>query len=85
MAALNRAIVLAEVRGAEAALAEAEPLAGDPRLARYHLLPAVLADLHARVGNRVRAAALLDAALAHEMSEPERRLLAGRRDRLRTL
>ena len=85
VAALNRAIVLAEVRGAEAALAEAEPLAGDPRLARYHLLPAVLADLHARVGNHVRAAALLDAALAHEMSEPERRLLTARRDRLRTL
>jgi RNA polymerase sigma-70 factor (ECF subfamily) len=85
VAALNRVIALAQVLGAEAALAEAEPLAADPRLARYHLLPAVLADLHARTGNRVRAAALLDEALAHEMAEPERRLLEARRHAIGTL
>ena len=80
VAALNRVIALAQVDGAEAALAAAERLADDPRLARYHLLPAVLADLHARVGNQVRAAALLDRALEQPMSEPERRLLQSRRD-----
>ena len=42
VAALNRVIALAQVAGAEAALAAAERLADDPRLARYHLLPAVL-------------------------------------------
>jgi RNA polymerase sigma-70 factor (ECF subfamily) len=85
VASLNRVIALAHVLGAEAALAEAEPLAADPRLARYHLLPAVLADLHARLGNRVRAAALLDQALAHEMAAPERRLLEARRHALGTI
>jgi RNA polymerase sigma-70 factor (ECF subfamily) len=80
VAALNRVIALAQVAGAGAALAAAERLAADPRLARYHLLPAVLADLHARVGNHARAAALLDRALVQPMSEPERRLLQSRRD-----
>jgi RNA polymerase sigma-70 factor, ECF subfamily len=78
-------IALAQVLGAAAALAEAGSLAADPRLARYHLLPAVLADLHARVGNRVRAAELLDEALAHDMAEPERRLLEARRHAIGTL
>ncbi|MGE0125590.1 MAG: RNA polymerase sigma factor [Vicinamibacterales bacterium] len=85
VAALNRVIAVAEVRGAEAALAEAAPLEGDARLARYHRLPAVLADLHARAGNPLRAAALLDAALALAMSAPERRLLEARRAAIRTL
>jgi RNA polymerase sigma-70 factor (ECF subfamily) len=79
VAALNRVIALAQVVGAEAALAEALALAADPRLARYHLLPAVLADLHARLGDRAQAATWLDTALGHEMSAPERRLLEGRR------
>ena len=79
VAALNRVIALAQVLGADAALPDAERLAADPRLARYHLLPAVLADLHARRGDHDRAAALLDQALAHAMSEPERRLLEARR------
>ena len=79
VAALNRVIALAQVLGAEAALPEAERLAADPHLARYHLLPAVLADLHARLGDHAAATALLDQALAHAMSEPERRLLEARR------
>ena len=46
VAALNRVIALAQVAGAEAALA-AEPSGSPPTraLARYHLLPAVLAEL----------------------------------------
>jgi RNA polymerase sigma-70 factor (ECF subfamily) len=82
VAALNRVIALAEVAGVQAALAAAEPLRHDPRLGRYHLLPAVLADLHLRTGDRVRAAALLDEALARPMSEPERHLLEARRTSL---
>jgi RNA polymerase sigma-70 factor (ECF subfamily) len=77
--ALNRVIALAQVRGPDAALPAALALTADARLARYHLLPAVLADLYARVGDNAQAAAWLDTALGHEMSEPERRLLEGRR------
>jgi RNA polymerase sigma-70 factor (ECF subfamily) len=77
--ALNRVIALAQVRGPDVALQEALALTADPRLARYHLLPAVLADLCARVGDRAQAAAWLDTALGHEMSAPERRLLEERR------
>ena len=77
--ALNRVIALAHVRGPHVALPEALALTADPRLSRFHLLPAVLADLHARVGDHVQSAAWLDAALGHEMSEPERRLLEERR------
>ncbi|MGE0360454.1 MAG: RNA polymerase sigma factor [Vicinamibacterales bacterium] len=85
VAALNRVIAFAQVFGAAAALDEAAPLVSDPRLARYHRLPAVLADLHARAGNPVRAAALFDEALGHEMAAPERRLLESRRAALRGL
>jgi RNA polymerase sigma-70 factor (ECF subfamily) len=79
VAALNRVIALAQVLGAAAALPAALVLAADSRLARYHLLPAVLADLYARVGDHAQAAAWLGTALGHEMSEPERRLLEARR------
>jgi RNA polymerase sigma-70 factor (ECF subfamily) len=77
--ALNRVIALAQVRGPDVALPEALALTAEPRLARYHLLPAVLADLYARAGDHAHAVAWLDTALGHEMSEPERRLLAARR------
>jgi RNA polymerase sigma-70 factor (ECF subfamily) len=77
--ALNRVIALAQVRGPAVALPEALALTADPRLARYHLLPAVLADLCARAGDHAQAARWLDTALGHEMSEPERRLLEERR------
>jgi RNA polymerase sigma-70 factor (ECF subfamily) len=85
VAALNRVVAFAQVFGAEAALAEAAPLVTDARLGRYHRLPAVLADLHARAGNPVRAAALIDEALGHEMAAPERRLLEARRAAIRGL
>jgi RNA polymerase sigma-70 factor (ECF subfamily) len=85
VAALNRVIALAQVVGAEAALPDALALSADPRLARYHLLPAVLADLYARMGDRAQAAAWLETALGREMSEPERRLLEARRAAMETL
>ena len=78
VAALNRVIAFAQVFGAEAALREAAPLAADPRLNRFHRLPAVLADLHARAGHRAQAETFFAQALAHEMSAPERRLLETR-------
>ncbi len=78
VAALNRVIAFAQVFGAEAALREAAPLAADPRLNRFHRLPAALADLHARAGHRAQAERCFAEALAHEMSAPERRLLETR-------
>ena len=77
--ALNRVIAFAQVRGPEAALPAALALTAHPRLTRYHLLPAVLAGLYARVGYHAQAAVGLDTALGHEVSELERRLLEERR------
>src|SRR5258708_1221780 len=51
--ALNRAVVLAMVDGAEAALAEIEAVERDGRLAGYRYLPAAKADLLRRIGRMV--------------------------------
>ncbi len=48
--ALNRAVALAEVHGAQAGLAEVERLLGDPTMQRYHASYTVAADLQRRLG-----------------------------------
>jgi len=48
--ALNRTVAVAEVDGPAAALTEVEELEQDGRLAGYHYLPAVKADLLRRLG-----------------------------------
>lgn len=58
--ALNRAVVLAEVDGAERALERIEPLA----LEQYHLFHAVRADLLRRLGRDAEAAVAYQAAMA---------------------
>ena len=87
VAALNRADRAGRrCVGAEAALAEAR--GADHRPAAGPLPPAAGgARRPARPGGRPRCAPRRCSTrrCAHEMSEPERRLLAGRRDRLRTL
>jgi RNA polymerase sigma-70 factor (ECF subfamily) len=75
---LNRAIATAQVKGAYAAIAEVESLAANGRLAGYHLLPAVLADLWREVGDSERAAGYYREAVALASSGPERRFLTGR-------
>ncbi len=76
--ALNRAVAVAEVRGAEAGLAALDAVADEPALAEYHLLPAVRAELLVRAGRPADAAVDLRRALALVDREGERRLLERR-------
>jgi RNA polymerase sigma-70 factor (ECF subfamily) len=75
--ALNRAVAVAEVDGAEAALALVEGL--DVDLSQYHLFHATRADLLVRLGRPSDAAAAYDAALALVTNAAERRFLEQRR------
>jgi RNA polymerase sigma-70 factor (ECF subfamily) len=78
VAALNRAVALAKLRGAMDGLAEVDRLAGDPRLRHYYLLLAVRGHLLLELGRRAEAAQCYRAALALRCSEPERRFLRRR-------
>lgn len=80
---LNRAVVVARADGPAAGLAVVDPLRGTPALARYHLLPAVRADLLAQLGRTEEAVAELDQALALARTGAERTLLVQRLARLR--
>ncbi len=73
--ALNRAVAVAEVHGPAAALDALEDLA----LPGYHLLPAVRADLLARLGRCDEAGAAYDEALALVGNDAERAFLLERR------
>ncbi len=75
---LNRAVAVSQTQGAAAGLALLERVAGDPRLARTHLLPATRADLLRRLGRRPEAAAAYRAALALVGTAPERAFLQRR-------
>jgi len=79
---LNRAVALAQSRGAEEGLAAVARIADDPALARYHLLPAVLGALHERLGRVERAAAAYGRALELAGSEADRTYLERRLGRL---
>ena len=76
--ALNRAVPLAMAAGPEAALAEVERLERDGGLGGYQYLPAVKADLLARLGRDAEAAAAYRRALELTANEAERAFLAGR-------
>ncbi|MBW8907139.1 MAG: RNA polymerase subunit sigma-70 [Betaproteobacteria bacterium] len=67
--AINRAVAIAETRGAAAGLAELEPLADDARLAQYQPYWAARAALLARAGNAAAAAAAYQRAIGLE-SDP---------------
>ena len=73
--ALNRAVAVAEVHGAGAALAAVDALDLDG----YHLFHATRADLLRRLGRSQEAAAAYDAALALVGNAAERRFLEERR------
>lgn len=73
--ALNRAVALSKVQGAEQALVVIDRLDRDPKLGDYHLLMAVRGHLLEEVGRKGEAAACFRAALALPCSEPERRFL----------
>ncbi len=76
--ALNRAVALSMVRGPDAALDEIEVLERDGRLAEYHYLPAVKADLLRRLDRHREAAVAYRAALDLADNEAERAFLAVR-------
>ncbi len=74
--ALNRTVPLAMVCGPEAALAEVEKLERDGRLAGYHYLPAVKADLLSRIGRTGEAADSYRQAFDLAANQAERAFLA---------
>jgi RNA polymerase sigma-70 factor, ECF subfamily len=73
--ALNRAVAVAKVRGPAEALTALDPLANDPKLRDYYLLPTVRGHLMLELGRPTEAAACFRAALDCPCSEPERRFL----------
>ncbi len=79
---LNRAVALSRVAGPSAALAVLQPLADDPALANYYLLPSVTARLLAELGEDEQAIVSYREALNRPCSEPERRFLQRRLDLL---
>jgi RNA polymerase sigma-70 factor (ECF subfamily) len=79
VAALNRAVAVAEVDGPEVALALVEPLG----LTSYHAWHATRADLLRRLGRYDEARDAYDRAIELAGSGAEKSFLGGRRDNLR--
>jgi RNA polymerase sigma-70 factor (ECF subfamily) len=77
--ALNRAVALAETRGAVAALAALDALGEDPRLKDYQPYWAARADLLDRTGERKAAAAAYDLAIGLDPDPAVRRFLQDRK------
>ena len=78
VAALHRAVAVAEVAGPAEGLRLVEPL----ELGHYHLLHAVRADLLRRLGRTTEAALAYDTALARTDNAAEQRLLRRARESL---
>ncbi len=72
--ALNRAVAVAEVEGADAALTLVDGL----DLGRYYLFHAIRADLLRRLGRNAEAALAYDAAIAQTENTTEREFLQRR-------
>ncbi len=75
---LNRGVAHGMAFGPEAALAIVDPLASDPTLASYHLLPAVRADFLVKLGRLDEARAELERAASLCRHARERTLLLAR-------
>jgi RNA polymerase sigma-70 factor (ECF subfamily) len=73
--ALNRAVAVAQVDGPEVALLLVIELEGDPRLADYHYLPAIKADLLRRLGREDEARLESQRALGLVRNDAERSFL----------
>ena len=73
--ALNRAVAVMKVHGAEAALAELLPLETYDALHSYHLLPAVRGHILAELERFAESETAFTEALKCECSDPERRFL----------
>jgi len=82
VAAINRAVALAETEGAAAGLAGLDAIAADERLAQYQPYWAARADLLARMGEQAEARAAYDQAIGLEADPAVRRFLQVRRGRV---
>jgi RNA polymerase sigma-70 factor, ECF subfamily len=82
VAAINRAVALAEANGAAEGFAALEAVADDLRLAQYQPYWAARADLLARLGKRVEAESAYDQAIGLETDPAVRRFLQQRRAKL---
>lgn len=80
--AINRALAIAEVESAEAALAAMPDVAADARLADYQPYWAARADLLARAGAHAEARRAYDIAIGLEPDDAVRRFLLRRQARL---
>jgi RNA polymerase sigma-70 factor (ECF subfamily) len=83
VAALNRAVALAETEGPAAALAELDPLAADKRMAGYQPYWAARGHLSAMAGKREDAREALTVAIGLSTDEAVRQYLQGRLKALR--
>jgi RNA polymerase sigma-70 factor (ECF subfamily) len=83
--ALNRAVAVSMVEGPAVALALVDELAADPRLASYHYVPAIRADLLRQLGRDEEATAENQRARELTRNESERQFLDAQiRERPRT-
>ncbi len=78
---LNRAVAVSMASGPGAALPIVDQLANEPTLQRYHFLPAVRADLLAKLGRSEEARVEFERAASLTQNTRERELLL---DRART-
>ncbi len=76
--ALNRAVAVSKVHGAQEALHALRPLAEDRSLRNYYLLPAVQGHLLLELGDKEAAAQHFQQAIDRPCSEPEKRFLRKR-------
>lgn len=79
---LNRAVAVSLAFGAEAGLAIADALAGEPSLVSYHLLPGVRGDLLARLGRNEEARKEFGRASSLTQNAIEKRILSARAEAL---
>jgi RNA polymerase sigma-70 factor (ECF subfamily) len=73
--ALNRAVAVSMIEGPEVALALIDELATDPRLASYHYVPAIRADLLRQLGRDAEAMEESKRAMELTRNESERQFL----------
>ncbi len=82
MVTLNRIVAVAMVKGVRVALRELDAAANDPALAAHHRVDAVRAHLLEMAGDAVGARDHYRAAARRTLSNPERRYLEARAERL---
>jgi RNA polymerase sigma-70 factor (ECF subfamily) len=80
--AINRALAVAEVKGAEVAIKALEEFGDDARLTQYQPFWAARADLLARVGKDAEARRSYELAVGLEGDDPVRRFFQRRQSAL---